>query len=261
MNNNDHAIVDEYGNPLDVKNFDRMHTYDGRVATIYWDGDKTILKDNLRGMEKYADSETIIITKEVFDVVSEIESDFFAKLYNAYWRVPQGQIPLLPEVNPTSNVELYTEEYYPTIDTDLLDMDPEYFCESLKGIDKLIKIFSDRGIKVDDFFAKNVLFTPNGIVVIDADCYRIDREIDPSIIYTYNKAKFDKMILSILRRIIYECKDIERAKFINYIVSNLEFAQKSLIRIGDSTDTPADFAIRNLIINPCAPTLYESMRR
>lgn len=257
----DHVIVDEYGNALDIENFDRMHTYDGRVATIYWDHDGIILKDNLRGMEKYADSETIIITKEVFDAVKEIRSDFFAKLYNAYWRVPQGQIPLLPEVNPTSNVELYTEEYYPTIDTDLLDMDPEYFCESLKGIDKLIKIFSDRGIIVDDFSAKNVLFTPNGIVVIDADCYRIDREIDPSIIYTYNKARFDEMILSILMRIRHECKDMEKANFIDYIVQRLAFAQKSLTRIWDSTDTPADFAIRNLIKNPDAKTLYKSMKR
>lgn len=252
-------IANEYGTPLDISVFGETPEFNNSVSDIYWDHKKLLLKDNLKGLRRYKNAKEIIITKEVFDVLRQVDSKYFARLFDAYWRVPASIPNARPIVISATNVELYTEEYFETIKENILDTDPDYFLESIYGIQQLLTELSEEQIRVSDLCAKNVVHTPNGIVVIDPDCYRIMKDVDKKNIFNQNMASLDQLILGILRSSQLSYTDQNKVKVLDSIRESIEFEQRVSRAMEESN--PYGVLEKTLRKTPQKKTLLNSLMK
>ena len=111
-------------------------------------------------------------------------------------------------------IDGYTTKFYQKESINPLCIDKDYLLSNLYEIEKLFNIISSTGIKVDDIFIDNIVYTKDRIIIIDPDFYRISKSKE-SEIKSWNK----RNILILFQSMIEETIGLyheERQKLISW---------------------------------------------
>lgn len=137
------------------------HVWKTNGSTIYHMGDICIKEYNpelylLGEIEKY------IMDKDVFDKLKLVDNPVFMHLIDY-------------ELDETKNIKKYMYEYIPSANTTLAHIPIEYTIVSLRFLINFADYLTEEGIHMLDPNPGNVILTPDGLRVIDADLYRFDK--------------------------------------------------------------------------------------
>ena len=104
----------------------------------------------------------------------------------------------------------------------ILSFSSEYISRNFKELyDLMLKITYDH-IRIVDLNPNNLLLTEEGIIIIDYDKYRYEKELDPNILLDINKnALFYALEKKIEKGLISLNKDIDRKQIIDFISKNM----------------------------------------
>lgn len=107
---------------------------------------------------------------EVFELLNELNSDHFIKIYELYTNLKSYLQYRFREY------EFYTQgylaQYYKSDDINILTMEKEYILENMYEIEKVVKEFTKEYIEVKDLSTSNTIFTKDRMIIIDPDCFK-----------------------------------------------------------------------------------------
>lgn len=75
-------------------------------------------------------------------------------------------------------IRAYSSKYVKKSNKKSIDMPMDYTINSIYEMFKLIKIFNELGIRIEDTFGDNLIVTDENIVIIDPDFYSFDKRLD-----------------------------------------------------------------------------------
>lgn len=136
------------------------------------------------------------ISQDIFEILKDIDNPNFIKLFNFY--ITEDAIGvdsyLFKLVTEQRGIEAYTAKYYKKSDLNPLDINKDYLLDNIRRIEELFNILSHESIIVDDIKLDNLIITNSDIVLIDPDCYFIDKKSELSKIIKSNKLEILKII-------------------------------------------------------------------
>ena len=195
-----------------LENEDKFSEYvdKGACGEIYRYGD-TILKKYYLSTEHF-----IRIKKDIFDFLKDTDYSCFIKLYNAYMKIDYDIKSKLWFRITNHNkfiIDAYTAKYYEKTDIDPAFISKEYLLESFYKIESFFNYLSKNKIKVYDIKRENVVFTDDGIVLVDPDLYEFLHEYSVERTLINNKICLNYLFKSILINncnTTYECDKLDR---------------------------------------------------
>ena len=163
--------IDENGTKVkfDMKEFQFLN--DGGCARVY--------HNNIQIFKRYykAIPNNLKLRKDVFNILKQIKSANFIKLYNSYYvEYNYKRINFNDEY-----LDAYTAEYYQKENIIPALINKDYLLENLKKLDDLFGSLSDNKIETHDVSVWNTILTKESIVIIDPDFYELSNDLKNNI--------------------------------------------------------------------------------
>ena len=182
--------IDENGTKVkfDMKEFQFLNN--GGCARVY--------HNNIQIFKRYykATPNNLKLRKDVFNILKQIKSANFIKLYNSYYvEYNYKRINFNDEY-----LDAYTAEYYQKENIIPALINKDYLLENLKKLDDLFKLLSDNRIETNDVRVQNTILTKESIVIIDPDFFEIHRNSKKEI-RIWNKARLLNLVRDLLLKI------------------------------------------------------------
>lgn len=180
-----------YASNNELLDTDKFEEYDkGGNSIIYKSRDE----EKLFKVYKYNVHYKYHMAKANFKMLKEYNISNLVKLYE-YYHLYNGIVDrLLP-------MDGYTMEKISSPKKELLCADRNYLSYILSQLEETLKELSDKKILIGDAHKDNILFTENGVTLIDLDQYSKTKISSKRGIYYVNK---ENLIYSISSRFIYE---------------------------------------------------------
>lgn len=162
----------------------------GGCASVY-DNNILIFKRYHKGTPN-----NLKLRKDVFNILKQIKSANFIKLYNSYYvEYNYKRINFNDEY-----LDAYTAEYYQKENIIPALINKDYLLENLKKLDDLFELLSDNRIETNDVRVQNTILTKESIVIIDPDFFEIHRNSKKEI-RIWNKARLLNLVRDLLLKI------------------------------------------------------------
>lgn len=160
--------------------FSNVYKHDDTILKIY--------KDDI-GIRNY-------MSIRNFKFLRECDIPNFVKLID-YYHMFKGRIEKhLP-------MDAYTMEFVKDKKIELSDMSTEYLLDICKKLEETLEELSNKHILIEDAHEGNILFTENGVTIIDVDQFLHINLLTKRFIYQLNKEKIIKSINDTLIHEIY----------------------------------------------------------
>lgn len=190
------------------------------------------------------------ITEEVFDLLKSINNEHLIELFDIYTTLSSSEFEKYQNKEIPFRTDAYSARYYPNNETRLLEEPTDFLLDNFWEIEKLFDTFTDESTLTEDVKRENAVIGPNGIIIIDPDCFQ-------TIHFPKEKIaiKNKKNILELLRSIaiaemiednynkelasIYDLTDIEITKDTNV---TYEISKKL-----KGTKTPKDYCMKKIL--------------
>ncbi len=140
------------------------------------------------------------IDPKIFDILKDIDDDYFIKLIEIYSNMDLSELFQYKINIRKFLVDAYTAVYYKDDSVNVLYEHKNYLLESLRGLERLLGIFTDNSIITDDLKRKNAILSSSGIIIIDPDTF-YKSSLPKEDIAIANK----KELLTLLRSICISC--------------------------------------------------------
>lgn len=112
------------------------------------------------------------ITPEIFDLAKSINNEHLIELFDIYTTLNSKEFEEYQKGNLAFRVDVYRAKYYPDDTKTVLHEPTDYLLHNFQGIENLFDIFTDNSVLTEDVKRENVVIGPNGIIIIDPDCFR-----------------------------------------------------------------------------------------
>lgn len=214
---------------LDTKNFTYFNS--GKFSDVYKNED-TLLKI-------YKDDITYryYISKKIFLLLKKYNIPNLVKL-KEYYHCFDGKLEkLLP-------MDAYTMEYVKDKKVNLINMDRKYMLEVGNMLEETLDELSKKHILIEDSHEGNILFTENGVTILDPDQFLHIPILSPNFSYKLNKEKILKAINDTL---LYEYYGQGKTGFIRLVESNNDNSLKGDISRFFTEDKVKDSIKKNIL--------------
>ena len=133
------------------------------------------------------------ISKNVFETLKEIDSDYFVKLKDLLY--PEG----------LQEFSAYTMKYYSAEELNILDLDTEYTLYMFREYLKLFNKFSEKKIIAEDVKRNNTIYDGKNLILIDPDLFYFSNNVEYCKISNYNRLLqlFRSIYLEEVKKILY----------------------------------------------------------
>ena len=147
------------------------------------------------------------IKKEIFMILRDLNAPSIVKLreYFSYRKFSLSKRP-----------DAYTMDILPSSKKKLIYCDKTYLENTFYDLEQTIKLLDKLNIIIDDIHSKNVLFTEQGIYLIDPDLFRKKTIFDSVSAYRINKA----ILIAYFNAVLYNEMIKERGLFIHPTIEN-----------------------------------------
>lgn len=214
---------------LDTKNFTYFNS--GRFSNVY-KNDDILLKIYLSDV-KY----NSIISKKIFLLLKKYNIPNLVRLKD-YYHAFSGKIEkMLP-------IDAYTMDYVKDKKVELLDMDKKYMNDITKMLEETLEELSKKHILIEDSHEGNILFTENGVTILDVDQFVRIPILTQKYIYQLNKEKVVKAINDTIKCEYY---DNENTGFITLIDDQVGNSLEEDISCFMTDNTVKDSAKKNIL--------------
>lgn len=172
--------IDGKGKKIEIDMNEFYYVNSGNFGKIY--------RNNVIVLKKYYDSipECFKIQKAIFDILKDIDSANFIKLYNAY--MEDKQHSKNSRMKNKFLIDAYTAKYYQKDYISPALVDKEYILENFNEMEKICKIFQDYSISLHDVKIENTILTKDSIVIIDPDLFTFS-DLEKENLIRWNKRK------------------------------------------------------------------------
>ena len=188
---------------IDSKNF--KHFYYSRVSNIY-------VNDDVVFKAYHSNTPYIYhMRRKMFKKFKKYNIPNVVKLIDYYHSFSSRIGKMLP-------MDAYTMNYIKEDKVNLIDMDRLYLNDIIKQCEETLRELSNKHILIKDMHEDNILFTENGINLIDLDQYTENKLLPKSYIYQLNK---EEIIHAINCTIICECIKNKKTLYMKKIKNNM----------------------------------------
>lgn len=158
-------FINEKGKKINLDDFKVLGN--GKCADTYHDGTMVFKKYKEDTRSDYK------ISKEVFNILKDINNPHFIELYDIYMLTSLPE-RLLYFLNASIfTIDAYTAKYYKKDYIDPLYINKDYLLSNLHEIEKIFCELSRYRVKVGDIHANNTVYTNDTITIIDPDFFQL----------------------------------------------------------------------------------------
>ena len=155
------------------------------------------------------------ISKNVFETLKEIDSDYFVKLKDLLY--PEG----------LQEFSAYTMKYYSAEELNILDLDTEYTLYMFHEYLRLFNEFSEKKIIAEDVKRNNTIYDGKNLILIDPDLFYLVESSDAFLRQINKKNLFNlynSIIINSLEDDIYYQKN---ANIIRALLESIKITEKT----------------------------------
>lgn len=164
-------VYDKYFRKVEINDFTYFKS--GNCANIYRKDDILFKKYNCDC--KYKD----YMTRNVFNAIKKNNIPNMVELYDYYYKKNNLLFHIL-------SLDYYTMKCVTDTKITFIDSSKEYLKDVLTKLEDTVERLSELKICIGDASSDNILFTENGVTLLDPDFYRITRYLSKKEVYNYN---------------------------------------------------------------------------
>ena len=172
-------LYDKNNNPKLITDFNYLT--EGTSARIY-------VKDDVV-LKEYKCNKRFIITKEVFETLKNSKIENIVELYDYYY-------VCCSKLKNLYSIDYHTMKYIKDNKVSLLYADIKYLEEVAKKLEITLRQLCENRIIINDTHEGNIIFSENGVTIIDPDLFLINKKMSDRQLYLYNKSGMIKYINS-----------------------------------------------------------------
>lgn len=189
-------FINEKGKKINLNNYTFLNN--GKCANTYHNNTLVFKEYNKDTISEFK------ISKDVFDILKDIDNPNFIKLYDTYMLTTLFERILYSLNAICFSIDAYTAKLYQKENINPLYINKEYLLYNLSEIEKLLNLISSLGIKVDDIHTGNTVYTKDRIIIIDPDFFKLSHTSE-SRIKSWNK----RNVLVLFQSMIEDSKELK----------------------------------------------------
>ena len=179
---------------------------------------KIFIYDNGTCLKKYKD-----FKDSAYSIFDEIPARINPEIVNYFKTIDNNHICKILDLNiENGEITSYLMPYYIEEKENILSFSSEYISRNFKELYDLMLRLTFNHIRIVDLNPNNLLLTEEGIIIIDYDKYRYEKELDTNILLDINKnALFYALEKKIEKGLISLNKEVDRKQIIDFISKNI----------------------------------------
>lgn len=174
--------------------------------------------DNGTCEKKYKD-----FKDSAYSIFDEIPARINPEIVNYFKTIDNNHVCKILDLNiENGEITSYLMPYYIEEKENILSFSSEYISRNFKELyDLMLKLTFDH-IRIVDLNPNNLLLTEEGIIIIDYDKYRYEKDLDINILLEINKnALFYALEKKIEKGLILLNKEVDKKQIIDFISKNI----------------------------------------
>lgn len=179
----------------------------------------------------------------VFDILKDIDNPHFIELIDIYANDSLLKLIFNKLWEEDFIVDAYSAKYYENENINVLTQPVDYLLDNIRELEILLGIFSSNAILVDDIHSENVIYTPQKMIIIDPDWFRIYKDED--------------LVIRNKRKLLWLCKDIcEDLLSLKYTYEKIDNMVKKLTNFEVNEKTEVAYELSKKLVGVKRPIDY-----